>query len=250
MFRNLAREYSTTTGTSDCVLTGAVPGCNTWENAGVTNGEVVRYGIITYSLTSNRPTHSEVGIGSYNTSTNTLARTTVESSTNAGSKITLTGLSEVYICPTSRDISGTFALYTGSSVQTINNAASAVLPISVETTDVFGLASVASNKITIAKAGRYAAYVSFGHYTNGADYNGPITTFAASIGTPNAFDSVVQGYVTAWGIDSANGTLNMHHINVAADATDYIEVNCTNNSGAQIDAYINYVILFKLSQTA
>ena len=55
-FRNLAREYSTTTGTSNCVLSGAVPGCNTWDLAGVANGEIVRYGIITYSTTTNRPT--------------------------------------------------------------------------------------------------------------------------------------------------------------------------------------------------
>jgi hypothetical protein len=96
-FHNLAREYSTTTGTSDAVLTGAVPGFNTWELAGVTNGETVRYGITTYDTASHRPTHSEVGTGTYNTGTNTLARTTVISSTNAGSKITLTGLSEVFI---------------------------------------------------------------------------------------------------------------------------------------------------------
>lgn len=98
-FHNLAREYTETTGTSDCVLTTAVPGCNTWDNAGVTNGEVVNYGIITYSLTTHRPTHTEIGTGTYTTSTKTLARTTVHSSTNSGSKITLTGLSEVFITP-------------------------------------------------------------------------------------------------------------------------------------------------------
>src|SRR3990172_9514251 len=102
-YRNLAREYSTTPGTSDCVLTGAVPGCNTWDLAGVVTGEVVRYGIITYSTTTNRPTHSEIGVGTYTTSTKTLARTTVESSTAAGAKITLTGLSEVYITPLTSD---------------------------------------------------------------------------------------------------------------------------------------------------
>lgn len=98
-FHNLAREYTTTTGTADCVLTGAVPGCNTWVLAGVTNGESVRYGIITYDTSTHRPTHSEVGTGTFNTGTLTLARTTVEGSTNAGAKIVLTGLSEVYICP-------------------------------------------------------------------------------------------------------------------------------------------------------
>lgn len=100
-FHDLAREYSITTGTSDAVLSGAVPGCLTWDLAGVTNGETVRYTIVTYSTTTNRPTHSEEGVGTYTTSTKTLARTTIKSSTNGGSKITLTGLSEVFITPDS-----------------------------------------------------------------------------------------------------------------------------------------------------
>jgi hypothetical protein len=103
-FHNLARMYSVTTGTSDAVLTTAVPGCNTWDNAGVTNGETVRYGIITYSTSTHRPTHSEIGTGTYTTATKTLARTTVISSTNSGSKITLTGLSEVFITPAASDV--------------------------------------------------------------------------------------------------------------------------------------------------
>ena len=105
---NLAREYSTTTGISNAVLTGAVPGFNTWDNAGVTNGETVRYGIKTYSLTTGRPTHSETGTGTYTTSTKTVARTTVISSTNGGSKITLTGLSEVFITAITPDINPYF----------------------------------------------------------------------------------------------------------------------------------------------
>src|SRR5215212_9180276 len=105
-FHNLAREYTITTGTSDCVLSGAVPGCNTWDNAGVTNAEAVEYSIITYSTTTHRATGTECGSGTYTTSTKTLARTTVESSTNAGSKITLTGLSEVFIIPLASDLAG------------------------------------------------------------------------------------------------------------------------------------------------
>src|SRR3990167_10891399 len=105
---NLAREYSTTTGISNAVLTGAVPGFNTWDNAGVTNGETVRYGIKTYSLTTGRPTHSETGTGTYTTSTKTVARTTVISSTNGGSKITLAGLSEVFITAITPDINPYF----------------------------------------------------------------------------------------------------------------------------------------------
>lgn len=248
-FRNLAREYTTTTGTSNCVLTGAVPGCNTWELAGVADGETVRYGIITYSLTSNRPTHSEVGIGTYATATNTLTRGTVESSTAAGAKITLTGLSEVYICPTARDLnSGAFALY-GGGLQTINSAASATLTIDSEDSDVFGLASLAANTITIAKAGNYAVYVNYGHYSNGADYNGTIKITAAVAGS-FVTTQATQGYVTAWAINDDENTFSMPYQVASADGTSTISFTLANNSGAQIDAYINYVILFRLSSTA
>lgn len=248
-FRNLAREYSTTTGTSDAVLTGAVPGCNTWEDAGVANSEIVRYGITTYSLTSNRATHREVGLGSYNTSTNTLARTTVESSTAAGAKITLTGLSQVYILPTARDLNaGAFALY-GGAIVTINNAASATLTIDTEDSDVFGLASLAANTITIAKAGKYGVYVNYGHYSNGADYNGTIK-IAAAVGGSFVTTQATQGYVTAWAVGDDENTFSMPYQSADADGTSSIAFSLTNNSGAQIDAYINYVILFRLSSIA
>ena len=248
-FRNLAREYTLTTGTADCVLSGAVPGCNTWDLAGVATGEIVRYGIITYSTTTNRPTHSEVGIGTYTTATKTLARTAVESSTAAGAKITLTGLSEVYICPTSRDLNaGAFALYAGGT-QTINSAASATLTIASETSDVFGLASLAANTITIAKAGKYGVYVSYGHYSNGADYNGTIKITAA-VGGSFVTTQATQGYVTAWAIGDDENTFSMPYQSADADGTSTISFTLANNSGAQIDVYINYVILFRLSSIA
>jgi hypothetical protein len=96
---NLARMYTTTTGTGTVTLTTAVAGCLTFDLAGVSNGETVNYGIITYDTASHRPTHSEVGTGVYTTIGTTLTRASIEKSTNGGSAITLTGLSEVYICP-------------------------------------------------------------------------------------------------------------------------------------------------------
>lgn len=115
-FHNIARMYTETTGTGTVTLTTAVPGCLTFDLAGVSNAEVVRYGMITYSLTTNRPTHTEVGTGTYTTSGTTLSRTTVESSTNGGSKITLTGLTEVYLCPLASDLDGMVTEYPNNAV--------------------------------------------------------------------------------------------------------------------------------------
>jgi hypothetical protein len=200
-FHNLAREYSTTTGTSDAVLSGAVPGCNTWEDAGVTNGESMRYSIITYDTTTHRPTHTEVGTGTFNTGTNTLARTTVISSTNGGSKISMTGLSEVFITPAAQDISvagggGAWATYYQSSGQTVNSAVTgATLNIDTEDTDDNNLASVASNTLTFGADGPYVVTMLVKLQSSGSAFNGHITIHVAdSAGYTMDFP---KGYATA-----------------------------------------------------
>ena len=157
-FHNLAREYSTTTGTGSCVLTGAVPGCNTFDDSGVVNGEVLRYGIITYNTTTHRAEGSEVGIGTYTFASSTLSRTTVESSTNGGSKIELTGLSEVYLCPTSLDYNtgaNPFAVLKHSTTQAINDGQTVTVIIDTVTTNPESVISLASNTLTFLVAGWY-----------------------------------------------------------------------------------------------
>ena len=229
-FRNLAREYSTTTGTSDAVLTGAVPGCNTWENAGVTNGEIVRFGIITYATATNRPTHSEISLGAYNTATNTIARTTVESSTNAGAKIVLTGLSEVYICPSRKD-TPVFAAYYGPSVtinSTVNNA---TLEIGTEWTDDNGLATLAANTITI----NYPCWASISaniNYEGASAFNGFVYVECTQYGS-----GVRKGFTTAMGILADSIFLGPFLFNVTT--TQAIGFRLSNQLGVNVDAIIN-----------
>lgn len=231
-FRNLAREYTTTTGTSDVVVTGAVPGCNTWETAGVTNGEVVRYGITTYSLASNRATHREVGIGSYNTATNTLARTTVESSTAAGAKITLTGLSQVYIMPTRKDIP-VFAAYYGSTLVVNDTTDDALLDIDTEWTDESGLATLASDVITINYPcwASVSAYVTF----DGASaFNGYVYIECDQFGS-----GVSKGYTTAMGILQDSIFVGPFLMDVST--TQAISFSLNNHLGVNINTLINDV---------
>lgn len=232
MYRNLAREYSTTTGTSDAVLTGAVPGCNTWELAGITNGEIVRYGIITYALNNNYPTHSEVGVGTYNTATNTLARTTVESSTNAGAKITLTGLSEVYICPTRKDLP-VFAAYYGNTTAVNNSVDDALIDISTEWTDEHGLATLSSDVITINYPcwASISAYVSF----DGASaFNGYVYVECDQYGA-----GVSQGFTTAMGVQA--GAMFIGPFLMDVSTTQAISFSLNNHLGVNINALINDV---------
>jgi len=94
---NLARVETTTTGSGTMTLGDAVIGCLTFANAGVQDGEVVSYTI----LDSN---NTESGHGTYSSTGPTLARTTIYSSTNSGSVISLSGNAQVAITALAQDI--------------------------------------------------------------------------------------------------------------------------------------------------
>lgn len=94
---NLARMTSTTAGTGTITLGTAVSGCLTFDLAGVSNGDVVSYGITD-------GTEAEVGRGTYTTAGTTLTRSVVLNSTNSGNKIVLSGSEEVFICILAQDI--------------------------------------------------------------------------------------------------------------------------------------------------
>ncbi len=90
-FKDRVRVYTATTGTSDLTLGAAFPGYRTFSSASVTNGATVKY-------TLEEGVAWEVGVGTYNSGTGVLARTTVEASSAGGTtKITLTGSATVWI---------------------------------------------------------------------------------------------------------------------------------------------------------
>lgn len=236
-FRNLAREYSTTTGTSNCVLSGAVPGCNTWELAGIANGETVRYGIITYSTTTNRPTHSEVGIGTYDTATNTLTRATVESSTAAGAKITLTGLSEVFINPAAADMNALAAYTHNGAVTVIADAANAFLDIDTETVDHGGMCSLSGgNTITFAAVGYYDVDIRVEVVGTSSDF-GDGYLYLAPGGTAG---SVISYDYRGCAAAMAMGTISLKTggtMPITA-ALQTLKVAVYNETGVSINAYV------------
>ncbi len=244
VFKNLAREYSTTTGTSDAVLTTAVPGCNTWDLAGVTNGQVVRYGIITYSTTSNRPTHSEVGLGTYTTSTKTLARTTVESSTNAGSKITLTGLSEVFVNPTALDLNAggnPFAyFYQNGSATAIADTANSYIGIDTESLDTNAITTLAANTITVTYTGWYDVKAIVNISAAGAIGDGYVRAVLESSGgyAPEA----KTGLTTAMGIQD----LNVHVRGLFSyTAAQTLKIKVYNEGNISINASLSELVIVK-----
>jgi len=89
ILKDRVQETTTTTGTSDIVLAGAVSGFETFLSA-IEDGNTTYYTI----LNSNR---WEVGIGTYTQSTNTLSRDTILASSSSDSKISLNGVSNAFV---------------------------------------------------------------------------------------------------------------------------------------------------------
>ena len=89
--KDRVQQTSTTTGTSDFLLTGSVSGFQTFAAIGNTNTTY-------YSSVDPSTGDWEVGIGTYSTTGPTLARTTVLSSSASGSKVSFGAGPKVVFC--------------------------------------------------------------------------------------------------------------------------------------------------------
>ncbi len=85
--KDRVKETTTTTGTGTVTLAGASAGFQSFAAIGDGNTTY-------YAITSGND--YEVGLGTYTASGTTLSRTTVLESSNSGSKITLSGTSDVF----------------------------------------------------------------------------------------------------------------------------------------------------------
>jgi len=95
VFVNRAKMSTATTGTSTITLGSAVAGYQTFEEAGVVNGDEVRYVI-------EDGDNWEIGTGTYTSSGTSLSRTVLESN-NADSAISLSGTAYVFITSAADD---------------------------------------------------------------------------------------------------------------------------------------------------
>ena len=107
---NRVRVTTSTTGTGTITLGSAATTYQTFAEAGVSNGDVVRYLI-------EEGTNWEVGTGTYTATGTTLSRTVSESS-NSGSAITLAGSAIVSIVAAAEDVTSDVEITGG----TIDNA--------------------------------------------------------------------------------------------------------------------------------
>ena len=95
---NRAKVATATTGTGTITLGSAESGYQSFADAGVTDGDVVRYVI-------EDGTDWEIGTGTYTASGTTLTRT-VSESTNSDAAISLSGSAVVYVSATEADVTG------------------------------------------------------------------------------------------------------------------------------------------------
>lgn len=222
---NIAKMYSSTTGTGTLTLTTAFALCNTFALAGVVNGET-----LTVRITDPQA-GSEVTRGVYTASGTTFSRDTVLSSTNGGSKINCSGRQTVTIVQAAEDINTLASYYYNSTDSITNNTDDNQLSINTETVDQSGDFTVSSNQAHINRIGWYimngAVSISAGAALNGY------------VGIYNSHNSLIYNtsYATATGITA--DTLPIHSCLVyVGTAPEDISIKLNNHSGQTLTAAV------------
>ena len=174
---------TSTTGTGTITLGSAVSGFQTFADAGITNGQTVRYAI-------DDGANFEIGSGTYTSSGTTLTRSVTESS-NSDSAISLSGSAEVFIAATVADLNPLYAA----------NPSSATSPTASGTNAVAIGDGAASAGLRALAAGRNST--ASGDYStalgNGATASGEISTSLGSYATASG------QYSTAIGLGNGGG---------------------------------------------
>ena len=191
VLKNRAKMSTSTTGTGTITLGSAEDGYQSFADAGVANGDVVRYVI-------EDGNNFEIGTGTYTATGTTLSRTVSESS-NSDAAINLSGSATVFIGATAADIPALYAA--NESSPTAQPSATGANAVAIgDQAIASGNDSLAFGEHSDATATRSYAF-GFGAVAT--------TTGALALGTSRAFagDAVAIGIdnnSTSYGASGAN----------------------------------------------
>ena len=200
VLKNRAKMSTSTTGTGTITLGSAESGYQTFADAGVANGNVVRYVIEDGS-------NFEIGTGTYTATGTTLSRTVSESS-NSDAAINLSGSATVFIGATAEDIPALYAEnYDGTSTA----------PSATGTNSVaIGQGSQASGSNAIAMG-----------YESAATQN---STFAAAISGGLSYAGARAGNSIAMGYRSTTNNLGSVAIGYTASTSGNYSIALGNSA--------------------
>ena len=157
---NRAKMSTSTSGTGTITLGSASSGYQSFADAGVADGDVVRYVI-------EDGTAWEVGYGTYTASGTTLSRTVMESS-NSDNAINLSGSATVFVGAAAEDVpNGTAAtsVTPSGSTYTLNLAENTVFHIPAATTVNTATVALSNIPSTASYAGRFQFSYGYGTVT-------------------------------------------------------------------------------------
>jgi hypothetical protein len=234
ILKDRVKESSSSSGTGNITLGGAIPGYQTF-NAAIATGSTVYYTI--HNLTAGSDTEWEVGVGTF-TSPATLARNTVLSSSNSGSLVPFTagasGL-EVFVTQPAEQ-----ALYTNQAtgiVESSGNGANTITFTNINTTNLVATtvtltAGTISTNAANATDITNKTYVD-GLFSTGISYHEPVlveedVNLVAVYNQPNGAGNGVGATLTN---NAANAALVVDGVSVSNTARIlvYAQSNAVQN---------------------
>ena len=226
------KDTTTTTGTGTITLSGTAP------NGYQTFGSAIGNGNNTY-YTITAGSEWEVGIGTYTSAGTTLSRTTVLSSSSAGSLVTFSaGTKDVFVTyPAGKSVNldTVGGITVGSSLFTMSNTGAVTSPNIV---DAVGYKSIPQN----AQSAQYTLVL--------ADMGKHISITTGGILIPgNTTGSAPVAFPLGASISIFNNSTNNQTITFAASVTDTLYLAGTATTGSRTLAQRGVATLLKVAAT-